>query len=77
MDNAWGRAPWDGTVSRRTGVTQQGRPGRELELSTTSERGFLRMFVANDRFYVLLAWGERLRPDNPEVAAFFQSLTFD
>jgi hypothetical protein len=77
MDNAWGRTPWNGTVSRRTAVTQQGRPGRELEMSATSDRAYLRMFVANDRFYVLLAWGERLRSDNPEVAAFFQSLAFD
>jgi hypothetical protein len=78
MDNAWGPKPWNGLVDRRTPADHQGRPGRELTMTGGfGERGFLRMYVANDRFYVLLAWGEGVQPGNSEVAAFFQSLTFD
>jgi hypothetical protein len=78
MDNAWGPKPWNGTVDRRTPAEHLGRPGRELTMSSDfGERGFLRMYVANNRLYVLLAWGEGIRADTPEVAAFFQSLTFD
>jgi len=55
-----------------------GKPGRELVLQGISDdRGVLRIFVANDRFYVLLVWGNNVRTNTLEAAAFLQSLAFD
>jgi hypothetical protein len=71
------REPFNGTVESRKEASHQGKPGRELILSAAGDRGIMRLFVANDRLYLVLAWGMSLRSDNLEVAAVFQSLVFE
>lgn len=77
LDDFPQKPPFNGTVESRKEASHLGKPGRELILSAYDDRGVMRLFVANDRLYLMVAWGKGLKSDNLEVAAFFQSLVFE
>jgi predicted Zn finger-like uncharacterized protein len=66
-----------GTVSNKTSITHQGKPGRELTVTAQGGTGVFRIFYANDRIYTIGVFGQPGTTNQPVVKTFFDSLQFD
>jgi predicted Zn finger-like uncharacterized protein len=66
-----------GTVTNKTAITHQGKPGRELTVTAQGGTGKFRIFYANDRIYTVGVFGQPGTTDQPVVKTFFDSLRID
>jgi len=73
-----GGIPWTkgAVVKGRTNITHQGFPGRQAVLEYPGVQGatILRVILAGNRMFVLLARGENFAADTPKVRGFLDSL---
>jgi hypothetical protein len=73
-----GGIPWTkgAAIKSRTNVTHQGFPGRQAVLEYPGVKGstILRVILAGNRMFLVLARGENFAADNPKVRGFLESL---